>query len=228
MNKLLQCIILLICTSCFSQDPALNKGKKHHHGQKTEEVLDSTKNDSLAFRPLHKVTISTKKDMDIAKVDEVSFHSLTFIDPEIKTQDYFVVLFLGVDCPISQKYMNTVRILSKKYKDSITFFGIFPESFSTNEISEFKSTYALDFKLVKDQKNNYAALLKATHTPEVYLIDSNGKIKYQGAIDNWFYELGRNRRKVTEHYLENAIKAVFSGEKVSLDKTTPVGCFIEF
>lgn len=69
--------------------------------------------------------------------------------------------------------------------------------------------------------------LKATVTPEVFLIDAAGQLQYQGAIDNWFYELGKYRLNTTEQYLIDALTALNNGEQPPVRQTEAIGCFIQ-
>jgi hypothetical protein len=66
-----------------------------------------------------------------------------------------------------------------------------------------------------------------TITPEVVVADASGQVLYQGAIDNWFYELGRYRQFITEHYLTDALDAIAAGKPVPVTRTEAVGCLIQ-
>ena len=69
--------------------------------------------------------------------------------------------------------------------------------------------------------------LNAKITPEVFVVNENRAILYHGAINNWYYALGRNRMHITEHYLEDAIKAILHKEKILKDYVAAIGCFIK-
>jgi thiol-disulfide isomerase/thioredoxin len=79
-----------------------------------------------------------------------------------------------------------------------------------------------------DYKNKLIKKLKATNTPEAFFFDKNGTLQYRGAIDNWFYELGRYRPQATEQYLKNALTQFLKNEKITVAHTKPVGCLIEY
>jgi thioredoxin-related protein len=152
---------------------------------------------------------------------------LTFL-PSASVDKHYIVIFLGTDCPISQKYMHTLREMHKRYSETITFFGIIPANFSEEQLLVFKKEYTIPFKLVKDHGNNFAAVFKATVTPEAFFFDGLGQIYYDGAIDDWFYALGRNRLKPAAHYLEDAIKDHNAGRMVATPHADAVGCLIEY
>ena len=67
----------------------------------------------------------------------------------------------------------------------------------------------------------------ATITPEAFVIDWAGNIKYSGAIDNWAITLGKQRQVISEHYVQDALSELLEGDKVSQVKTRAVGCIIE-
>lgn len=69
--------------------------------------------------------------------------------------------------------------------------------------------------------------LNAKITPEVFVVNENRTILYHGAINNWYYALGKNRMHITEHYLEDAIKAILHKEKILKDYVAAIGCFIK-
>ena len=157
----------------------------------------------------------------------VSLQALPFIKTPDGKNELYVVIFLGTDCPISQKYSNTLRSLFNSYEDEITFFGIVPNNFMEEEIESFKKDYGIKFDLIKDIDNSFAKTFGARVTPESFLFDSEGIVSYYGAIDDWFYALGRNKLKPTAHYLKDAIADLINNRSVKTPHINAVGCFIE-
>jgi len=137
-----------------------------------------------------------------------------------------IAIFIGTDCPISQKYGHTLRELRETYPD-INIYGIIPKNFTREQIRDFKNDYRIPFNFYYDSGNRVAKEFEATITPEVFLFDNQGNVYYSGAIDNWFYELGRNRKEPTELYLVNAIEQALKMETITIQKTDAVGCLIE-
>ena len=114
------------------------------------------------------------------------------------------------------------------YNDKIDFYGVLPgSSYSQQEMDSFLNVYELPLDIIYDNNYNLVNDLKASITPEVYLIDENNKVQYQGLIDNWLGELGRKRQFVSEYYLKDAIESLINGEEVRIKKTKAIGCFIE-
>lgn len=140
-----------------------------------------------------------------------------------------VVIFLSPDCPICQGYALTLRNLFDAYKDkSISFTGIIPGTyFTAASIENYLKTYQLPFNLVLDREKELVKFLKATVTPQCFVIDQNGEILYSGKIDDYAVAPGITKQTVTQHYLDDALKSILAGKKIATTKTQAAGCFIE-
>ncbi len=165
---------------------------------------------------------------------ELDLRNITLADSEGKSEKLairpgkpVVFIILGVDCPISQKYIPGVEELRVKFLDKVDWIAIFPKYFSAEEVALFKKEYGLKIKSYIDQDMQLIKRLNAHVTPEVFLVDTDLIIKYSGAIDDWFYDLGRYRAKVTNQYLKNAIDSLIGGKEIEMSSATAIGCPIE-
>ena len=141
-----------------------------------------------------------------------------------------IIIFMAVDCPITQKYMNSIKGLAQKYQSHhIVVEGYFPAGLTRKQEKEFRQEYQVPdiIRFVDDKKHFVTNKYSATITPEVVLVDKNQRVIYRGAIDNWFFELGRYRLEKTEHYLVDAIEASLNGQQPSIKETEAIGCFIQ-
>lgn len=147
---------------------------------------------------------------------------------EYRNEDktYTAYVFMGLECPISQKYIPTLNEMANGQSD-LSLIGVFSGAVSDQEIAAFKAQFGVGFELVTDVHYTLADTYKASVTPEVFLVDASGELQYSGAIDNWFVSLGRNRLKPNEFYLLDALAALREGRKVDLNRTLPIGCFLE-
>lgn len=162
-------------------------------------------------------------DLSAVKLKDIKNKTASIHSGEKNT----AILFLGTDCPITQKYISRIRDIVEEFKSTTAFYGVFPTQFSVKEIKAFKKEYKIEFTLLSDNEMELAKHLGATVTPEVFLLDKNLHLQYQGAIDNWFYELGKSRLNTTENYLIDALSAVAKGQTPSISKTEAIGCFIQ-
>jgi len=140
-----------------------------------------------------------------------------------------VVIFMAVDCPVTQKYMSTIKSLALQYQNQISVTGYFPAGLTRQSEKQFRKEYKIPdiIKLVDDKSHQMTVKLNASITPEVFLLSVTGEVLYSGAIDNWFFELGRYRPEITENYLIDAITATLNQKVPAVTKTTAIGCFIQ-
>jgi thiol-disulfide isomerase/thioredoxin len=136
-----------------------------------------------------------------------------------------VIVFFSLECPICQKYVPELNRIYNEYSSRIAFEVIIPEKSEGKLISKFVSEYNVNFTIDIDKKRR-TRTLNPEVTPEVFLFDAKGRLVYQGAIDNWFYELGNYRSEPTEFYLRNALESLLHGEVPKVVRTKAIGCII--
>ena len=114
------------------------------------------------------------------------------------------IVFLLSDCPASQDYTLTLNELYLKYKvNNITFIGIFPGKFSTNdELLTFQKKYKVKFPLLKDPDMALTKWLGVKIAPSCFLVDRKGNTLYKGRINDWLFALGKKRMQITQNNLE--------------------------
>ena len=160
----------------------------------------------------------------------------TSLSQNIQKDKPYVVIFIATDCPICQRYVSILRGIADTFQD-IKFIMVFSKWETLDDIKTFKENFIIDevsrshpviITLLQDTQNTFIKNLKATTTPEAFFYDINHKLQYRGAIDNWFFALGRYRPQATEHYLKNALTQYLKNEKISVSKTNPIGCLIEY
>jgi len=140
-----------------------------------------------------------------------------------------VVYFLSPECPLCISYTRNLKQLASDFSDErVQFVGIFSGKwFSEDEVKTYSLKYGLSFQMLLDDDLSFAKKLNASVTPEAFLLDSSGRVRYSGAIDNWVNDLGKKKLEVTEHYLRDAIAATLAGEEVPVRSAKAVGCLIE-
>lgn len=142
-------------------------------------------------------------------------------------KSFRVLVFLAVDCPISQDYIGKLNKLHRSFSDKdIKLVGLFPGRETARDLKRFAQEYQVQFELTVDHNQEWAKKLQATVTPEAFVIDNDDHIYYQGAIDDWYYDLGHHRQQVVHHYLIDALDALGRGIRPDSVKTTAVGCLI--
>lgn len=142
----------------------------------------------------------------------------------LKGKNGTVLIFISVQCPVSNGYNERMEKLAQDYKArGINVIGI--NSNATEPISAVKA-HASDkhftFAVLKDDGNKIADRLGATRTPEVYLIDASGKLVYHGRIDN-----SQNTANITSNDLRDAVNEMLAGKPVSKTGGAAFGCSIK-
>ena len=135
-----------------------------------------------------------------------------------------VLIFISVQCPVSNGYNERMQKLAEDYKArGINVIGINANSTETiEEVKAHAASHNLLFTILKDNGNKIADSLGAEHTPEAYLLDANNKIVYHGRIDN-----GRKAGTETTNDLRDAMDAVITGKPVSNSVVPAFGCSIK-
>ena len=135
-----------------------------------------------------------------------------------------VVVFLSAQGPVVRGYVSRINQLAADYQArGINFIGI--NSNATEDLNWVKSNateYGYKFPVLIDKGSVLADKLGATVTPEVYYVDSNGKLLYHGAIDN-----DRSGKNVTETFLKAAFEASLNGKRIERTSANAFGCTIK-
>jgi peroxiredoxin len=98
----------------------------------------------------------------------------------------------------------------------------YPED-SYAEMQKRSQQLGFAFPYVVDATSDVARAFGATHTPEAFLFDKDGKLVYHGAIDD-----SKEADQVAAHYLQDAIDAALAGKAVPVAETKAIGCSIKF
>jgi peroxiredoxin len=146
-------------------------------------------------------------------------------------RDYKASVFITMDpdCPLCKNYSLTLRNLQAKYGDSVRFYGIFPGNYyKKEEIRKFAKDIQLKVTILLDDRFLLTRHLKASVTPEVFVLNKAGTRIYSGKIDNWVVSISKKRAVITEHYLDDALNSVVNDRAVKVSRTTAIGCIIEY
>lgn len=141
----------------------------------------------------------------------------------------YALIFLGVECPVARQYGAKLQPLAEQFAGKpVQFIGINsnPQD-SQTEVAQYQRELKINFPMLKDSSQLLARKFDAKRTAEAVLIDKNGKVLYQGRIDDQFSP-GVARGKTTSHDLRDAIAATLDGKPITTSKTVPVGCLITF
>jgi hypothetical protein len=138
-----------------------------------------------------------------------------------------VLVFVRTDCPVSNRYAQTIQRLSAAHASKAAFWLVYPsKSESAEVIRKHEREYGYKIPALRDPQH---VLVKQSHvqiTPEVAVFDARRHLVYHGRIDNLYEDIGRARVAATTHELRDAVEAALSGKSLATDATHGVGCYI--
>ena len=140
-----------------------------------------------------------------------------------------VLVFLGPECPISQRYVPELnRIWAQRQTNAVEFYGVVAgKKVARTNVAAFAKEYAIGFPVLVDDDLSLARWLRPTHMPEAFVLKADGDIIYHGRIDDWYESIGKPRAVVQHRELRDAITAVLSNKVPLRTYARPVGCYFE-
>jgi peroxiredoxin len=135
-----------------------------------------------------------------------------------------VVTFIATQCPVSNSYNQRMIDLYKDYASKNVKFIFINANRSepASEVRDHARRMGFPFAVYKDPGNVLADRFDAQVTPESFVIDSSGTIRYHGSIDDSMEESHVRVRR-----LRAALDAVLAGKPVPSAETKAFGCTIK-
>jgi peroxiredoxin len=136
-----------------------------------------------------------------------------------KTHSAVVVLFISTICPYSNYYNDLIRDMATEFgKKGVAFVGINSGRLETaDEARDHAREHGHAFDILKDPESRVAELLDARRTPEAFLLDASGTLRYHGRIAS----------KISAPDLKLAIDALLEGKPIRPAETKAFGCAIQ-
>jgi len=130
-----------------------------------------------------------------------------------------VVLFLSTVCPYANYFASHMSELNERYgRRGVLFIGVNSNNWeSKDEVAEHAQQRGFAFPMVKDEGHKLADRLGATATPEAFLVDASGLLRYRGWV--------KSRQESPD--LQRALDAVLEGRPVRRPETKAFGCAID-
>ena len=139
-----------------------------------------------------------------------------------------IFVFLSETCPMSQSYVPVLNKIQDTYKNKgVEIVGIFPNFYVTDSIvNQFVKEFGVNFRVKRDSAFITTNSFNAHITPEIFLVNSEKRILYSGAIDNAYFRAGKRRGITSANYLIDAIDAMLINKKIETTRTEVFGCVI--
>lgn len=161
---------------------------------------------------------------DLPGVDG-KMHSLA----DLKDKPVVVVVFTCNSCPYAVDYQDRINALARQHEgDSgkVAVVAINVNLVPADSLAKMKAR-AKDkgfvFPYLFDETQEIAKAYGATRTPEFFVLNSERKVVYMGAMDD-----NSTAGKVKKKYVEPAIAAALAGNVPEVKETVAIGCNIRF
>jgi peroxiredoxin len=150
---------------------------------------------------------------------------------DFKDKKAVVVVFLGAECPLAKLYGPRLQQLATDFgSQGVAFLGINANrQDSISELDVYARTHGVTFPILKDLGNAVADQFGATRTPEVFVLDPQGIVRYHGRIDGQYSfgaGVGYAQPKLERSDLAEALGEFLAGKPISVASTEVKGCLI--
>ncbi|HZC35714.1 MAG TPA: thioredoxin family protein [Chthoniobacterales bacterium] len=150
---------------------------------------------------------------------------------------YVVLEWYQPDCPFVRKHYNSgnMQALQKEYvAKGIIWLSIDSSAagqegnYPAAELNQIAAkTGAARTALLLDADGKVGHLYGAKTTPDMYIINPEGKLVYEGAIDDK-PSTDLADIKTAKNYVKSALNAVLGGQTVASSSTRPYGCSVKY
>lgn len=146
-------------------------------------------------------------------------------------KDKIVVLeWFNYECPFVKYHYEkakTMTTLANKYKDkNVVWLAINSTSHLVAEKNKaFADKHQSSYPILDDRTGGTGRAYGAKTTPHMFIVDTEGKIVYSGAIDDSV--LGKKKEGVI-NYVDKALSELTTGKTISIFNTEPYGCPVKY
>lgn len=191
------------------------------------ELISPPEKMSLQRETMGTLINSYAPDFELPGIDEEVHHLARYLEKFRAIG----VIFMCNHCPYVKLYLNRLKEIQAEFQDqAVTLIGInandanqYPDD-SFENMKTFAANNQLNFPYIRDVAQDVAESFGASKTPEVFLLDQDGKLRYKGLIDDNADDAGA----VQVSYLRSAIGQLLSDESVEPSSTDAIGCSIKW
>ncbi len=135
-----------------------------------------------------------------------------------------VIAFVSAKCPCSATHEPVLQKLNQEF--SAKGFAFYAVHSNADEDAAMTQAHfgasTLGFPIIQDDRSKIANLFGALKTPHAYLVGRDGKIIFQGGVDD-----SANAAEAEIPYLRNALVAVANGKLPEQAVVRTLGCVIK-
>ncbi len=175
-----------------------------------------------------KLEMGGKAPFTDVKMTDVSGKKLSVDD--VAGENGVLVLFSSNTCPFVLKWegrYNELKAFAGKHKVGLIVVNSNCQNRqgvdSLEEMKKHASEKGYEVPYVVDAGSKLANSYGGQTTPHAFLLDSQRRLVYKGAIDDNYDDAS----KVKHSYVKDAIAALSAGKAIAVTETKPVGCSIK-
>lgn len=161
---------------------------------------------------------------DAPLVDESG--ARTTLRAQIAPRGWTAIVAHHPDCPCAANCGRLVNELVAEGRDDFRVVGILADAPTNVRVREALAEQRRDgtiaFPVLLDESGDALRSLGATNTPEIWLVDSAGRVHYQGAPENSLFPGSPGHRRL----LAEALDALRAGREPEPASWEPIGCEI--
>lgn len=138
------------------------------------------------------------------------------------TRQLVILNFWSAECPWAARVDQEIQPLLLEWGPRVVFICI---ASNANESKELIIHTASERRLpvvLLDPNTSVATAYGAHTTPHIFVVDTTGLLRYQGAFDDVTFQ----QTTPTQNYLLKTVQALFAGEDPDPTETPPYGCTI--
>jgi peroxiredoxin len=146
-------------------------------------------------------------------------------------KEAIAVVFTCNHCPYARAWEDRLIDIQADYADR----GVQLVAISANDAKKYPADSfprmkerseekGFNFPYLYDESQQVARAYGAERTPEIFLFDKGGTLRYHGTVDDDYDDPAA----VRNHYFRDALEAVLEGRHRLTAETVPVGCTIKW
>lgn len=161
-------------------------------------------------------------DFEVQTVDGEGFALSDALDGD----HYVVVNFHHPDCPCAENCSEMIADQMGEGYEDVKIIGILSEGHDNPRVmkalNQQKEDGIVTFPVYLDPDQTARNALAPTRTPETWVLDKDGTIRFWGAPESSLFPNSKDHR----YLLKEAVDALRAGETPELQSVPPIGCLI--
>lgn len=151
---------------------------------------------------------------------------------DIKSDKATVIMFICNHCPyVKHVQTHLVQFANDYLKRGVSFVAInsndvesYPDD-APDKMKQVAGKFGYPFPYLFDETQEIAKAYQAACTPDLYIFDTDLKLKYRGQLDD---SRPGNNIPISGKDIRNALDTILDGKPVSSDQKPSTGCNIKW